>query len=186
MAGQIAEQELESQTRFLSTIRHEIRTPMASIIGLIELINLSADQEEVRSLSKAALAVCKRLLQIQNDLLYDSQLQAGIVNLEYQLFAVRPVIGDIVQLASAEANRKHIKIASVVHSRVPEFLCGDELRVRQILQNFVLNAIKFTPEKGCVDISVEITRQTKNSVNVKFSVTDTGIGISDEQKNQTV
>jgi PAS domain S-box-containing protein len=180
-AKETAEHALEAKTRFLATVSHEVRTPMAGIIGVAELIHLSASEEETRSLSKVALESCKRLLQILNNLLDASKLQAGAVSIEFRLFAVRPVIGDVVQLAASEAEKKQLNLSSIVDAAIPDLVCGDELRVRQIIQNLVFNAIKFTA-KGGVAIRVELVEQSGSTSVLQFSVTDTGIGISDDQK----
>ncbi len=180
-AKETAEHALEAKTRFLATVSHEVRTPMAGVIGVVELIHLSTKEEEISSLSKVALDSCKQLLQILNNLLDASKLQAQAVKIEFRLFAVRPVIGDVVQLASREAEKKQLKLSSVVDAAVPDLVCGDELRVRQIIQNLVFNAIKFTAQ-GSVDIRVEVLEQKEKTSVLQFSVTDTGIGISDEHK----
>lgn len=173
----------EAKSRFLATVSHEVRTPMAGIIGLVELIKLSASDEVLADMASTALDSCKRLLQILNDLLDSSKLQAGAVTLERRFFAVRPIIGDLVQLVTRDAQAKNIRIESCVSSIVPDAVCGDELRLRQILQNLLFNAIKFTNE-GHVAISVEVAEKRDATTILKFSVSDTGIGITAEQQEK--
>ncbi len=173
----------EAKSRFLSTVSHEVRTPMAGVIGLVEIMNASAPDDEFRTYSQTALDACKRLLQILNNLLDAAKLQANSVNLEYRHFAMRPVIGDVVQLVTPEANKKGLAVEANVLPDVPELLCGDELRIRQILQNLVFNAVKFTSQ-GKVTIAVESVKQDAGAVTLKFSVIDTGIGIGEEQQQK--
>lgn len=173
----------EAKSRFLSTVSHEVRTPMAGVIGMVEMLHISAQDEQTRSMSKVTFESCKRLLQILNDLLDASKLQAGAVKLEYRYFSVRPILGDIVQLVSVEATKKSLEITSRVAPDVPEIVCGDELRVRQILQNLAFNAVKFT-KHGHVEIWVELLKKESDKTTLKFSVTDSGIGISDEQQKK--
>ncbi|MBC7999849.1 MAG: PAS domain-containing protein [Leptolyngbya sp.] len=173
----------EAKSRFLATVSHEVRTPMAGVIGLVELIGQVATQDDVRSLSKSAFESCKRLLQILNNILDASKLQFGAVNLEYRFFSVRSVIGDVVQLVTPEVDKKSVKISSSVDSDIPDLICGDELRVRQILQNLVFNAVKFT-EMGSVDIRVSLLERTSAGSVLKFSIVDTGIGVTEEQKHK--
>jgi len=182
-AKEIAESALAAKSQFLSTLSHEVRTPMAGVIGLVELIFVSAQSDDMRKLASVALQACKRLLQMLNDLLDASKLQAGAVTLEKRFFSVRPVIGDLVQLTMAEATKKGIEVVPTVMVDVPEIVCGDELRLRQVLQNLVFNAVKFT-DNGRVTVQVELVNKTATMTTLKFSVTDTGIGISAEQQER--
>lgn len=160
---------------------HEVRTPMAGVIGVVELMSVQAKDDEMRELSKLALESCKRLLQILNDLLDASKLQAGALRIENRRFSIRALIADLTQLAKAETDKKNIAISHTVEASVPEQVCGDELRVRQILQNLLSNAIKFTAE-GSIKISVEVTQQTSDVTTLKLSIVDTGVGINDAHK----
>ncbi|MBI2809567.1 MAG: response regulator [Candidatus Melainabacteria bacterium] len=174
---------LEAKSRFLSTVSHEVRTPMAGVIGLVELILLESQNEETKLLANSALDSSKRLLQILNNLLDASKLEAGRVILENRWFSVRPIIGDVVQLARAEANKKNLLLTSAVETEVPDLVCGDELRLRQILTNLVFNAIKFTA-KGEVSLSANFLRKEGGLVYLRFEVKDTGIGIAPEQQHE--
>jgi signal transduction histidine kinase len=177
------ESALQSKSRFLATVSHEVRTPLSGVMGLIELIAKTSAEEDIRQMSTIAFASSQRLLQILNDLLDASKLQAGKILLEYRNFAIRPVIGDAVQLVKREADEKHIAVSSVVASDVPELVCGDELRVRQILFNLIFNAVKFT-DNGEVKIEVILRNMTPAVTDLRFTVRDTGIGISDDQRQK--
>lgn len=184
IAQKVAEDALESRTKFLSTVSHEVRTPMSGVIGLVELIKLSTENNaEIHNLAEIALESCQRLLQMLNDLLDASKLQAGALKLEYRLFAVKPVLNDLLRLSLSEAAKKKNRIALTIAPDVPDLLYGDELRLRQILQNLIFNAIKFTDD-GEISISAELLRMDADVSTVKFSVSDTGIGIEEEQQRR--
>lgn len=174
---------LEAKSRFLSTVSHEVRTPMAGVIGLVELMLVESQNDETKFLATSALDSAKRLLHILNNLLDASKLEAGRVTLEKRWFSVRPVIEDVVHLARADANKKHLQLSYLVSDQVPEFVCGDELRLRQILTNLVFNAIKFTV-RGEVSISADFLKKVNGQVDLRFEVHDTGIGIAPEQKEE--
>jgi hypothetical protein len=107
-------------------------------------------------------------------------LQAGTITLQPRLFAVRPVLGDLVQIIRNDAEAKNIYVISRVASDVPADVCGDEYRIRQILTNLLFNAVKFT-ESGQIIVDVQALSQSESSTTLKFSVRDTGIGITEEQ-----
>jgi PAS domain S-box-containing protein len=174
---------LEAKNRFLSTVSHEVRTPMSGVIGLVEMMSINAPTEDMRFMAKTALDTCKRLLQILNDLLDASKLQAGAVSLEQRSFAVWPIIGDVVQLVLPQARQNGIQVYSTVSPDVPQYVCGDELRIRQIIQNLAFNAVKFT-HHGQIEIRLDVVMREEACTTLKFSVTDSGIGISDEQQKR--
>lgn len=174
------EDALQARARFLSTVSHEVRTPLAGVIGLIELLSVTASDEESRLLSTSALDASKRLLQILNDMLDASKLQTGKVTLEHRLFALRPIIGDIVQLIKPEVGNRDVVVTSQVAHDVPNIVCGDELRLRQVLLNLALNAAKFTLS-GKIHISASLVSHVAGVTRVLFSVQDTGSGINEEQ-----
>lgn len=175
-AKDLAERALETKSRFLSTLSHEVRTPMSGVIGVVELLSVTAKDEEMRELATLALESCKRLLQILNDLLDASKLQAGAVTIEHRTFSIGSLVNEIIQLAAVQADKKNIELSALVEPGVPDSVCGDALRVRQILQNFVSNAIKFTSE-GSVKLTVSIAKAISDATVLKFAVSDTGIGV---------
>lgn len=173
----------EAKSRFLSTVSHEVRTPMAGIIGLVELILVTSSDPDIKSLSQNALESSQRLLRILNDLLDASKLQAGKLRLEYRKFSIRPLIGDVIQLVRAEADKKNLSVVSGSAEDVPQYICGDELRIRQILLNLAFNAVKFTYE-GRIEIDTTIFKKDDGTELLEFSVKDTGIGINPSQKEK--
>lgn len=181
-ARRTAEEALESKRRFLSTVSHEVRTPMAGVMGMVELLDVSCEGES-KTISALALDSCNRLLHILNELLEASSLQSGSVKLEHRFFPVRSLLGDTAQLIREEAAKKHLQVSSRLDPRVPEFVCGDELRVRQLLMHLLFNAVKFTNE-GQVTLSLELLGRDDHTTKLKFSVEDTGIGITESEQQK--
>ena len=125
---------------------------MAGIIGLAELLTLQDLGEENNDTTRGIFDASKRLLQILNDVLDASKLEAGKVTIEEANFPVRTLVAEVKQLILPAAQKKNIAINATCDEQVPEFVFGDELRVRQILLNLAFNAVKFT-KQGSVDIS---------------------------------
>jgi signal transduction histidine kinase len=174
---------LEVKSRFLSTISHEVRTPMAAIIGMTEILSTEDLGEDNNKVLRNIFDSSKRLLQLLNNLLEAARMGSGELNLENRNFPIRAVIGDVRQLIGAEAHRKLLRVTGNVDAQIPEYVYGDELKLRQILLNLAHNAVKFT-EAGIVDISTELTIKTKEALTLRFSIIDTGIGIKPGDKEK--
>lgn len=177
----------QAKTKFLSTVSHEVKTPLAGIIGILELIATIAPDEETRQMSEAAMSSAQSLLQILNDLLDNSRLDSGKVSIENRAFALEPVVRDITQLLTPTAEKAGIKISYKLSPDLPDTICGDELRLRQILSNLAVNAVKFTQE-GEVEIAVSkgvAKNGDSDSLDrIRFAVRDTGIGIDTETQKK--
>lgn len=169
------------KSEFVATISHEIRTPMSGLIGLAELLMSDPDSEEVNEMASRIFNSSKRLLSVLNDLLDFSKLESGKVLVENSSFLPRLVVQDVVDLVTPLAQPKSLALEIQIGKDVPERVFGDENKVRQILTNLVHNAIKFT-SKGKVKVSV-ITESIDDQNVLRFSVVDTGIGISEENKS---
>ncbi|MEJ2394560.1 MAG: ATP-binding protein [Candidatus Thiodiazotropha sp.] len=167
----------KAKTEFLANMSHEIRTPMNGVLGFTNLLlktNLTKKQHDlVKTISKSAT----NLLDIINEILDYSKLEYGKLEPETAPFNVADCFEEPVALLSPLAHDKHIELILLIYSDVPATLIGDETRIRQILVNLVNNAIKFT-HQGEVVIRVMIDEETQTKQMLKFSVADTGIGIS--------
>lgn len=167
---------LEVKSRFLSTISHEVRTPMTGVIGLTEILSMKDLGSENNAAISAIFESSKRLLNLLNNILETAKLESGRVILEYRNFPVRSVLGDTRQLVARDAIAKGLDIMGSCDEKIPEFVCGDELRLRQVLLNLAFNAVKFT-HAGKIEINAELKRENEKEVVLRFCVNDTGIGI---------
>ena len=177
----MAEVALETQSRFLATISHEVRTPLSGVVGLTELLSLQDLGPDNNATVKAVLDSSKRLLHILNNLLEASRLDSGEIKLECSNFSVQALLGDVRQLIVPEAAKKKLVVSGTCDDKIPESVCGDELRVRQVLLYFCFNAVKFT-EKGSIQVSAALREQTATQTVIRFTVQDSGVGISRDQQ----
>ena len=178
---EIAESESKAKSEFLASVSHDIRTPMSGVIGMAELLqDTPLDETQRRYVSKIHQSG-QALLDVINDVLDFSKIDAGRMRLEKVDYDLEELFDGCVEMMSLPCLEKRIQLFSCIAPGVPTLLNGDPERVRQILVNLLDNAVKFT-EHGEVCIKVSVQDSSSDHPKLLFEVSDTGIGMTEEQQ----
>ncbi len=181
-AKKAAEAGLELRKTILANVSHELRTPVNGIVGMSALLSATNLDDEQREYLKTMRFSSDGLLVLIDDLLNVSRIEAGKVELEAFEFSVRDNFSELSKLLQVRAHEKGLSFESKIDDSIQPYLIGDVHRLNQVLTNLIGNAIKFTPQ-GSVQLEINHVGTTDDAQDIEFSVTDTGIGISEERQS---
>jgi PAS domain S-box-containing protein len=182
IAKENAEAANKAKSEFLANMSHEIRTPMNAIIGFSELLLEKIENHQQRTFAEAISTSGSNLLNIINDILDLSKIEAGKVDLQYSTVDPQKLLNDIEKIFTLKVKEKGINYICIIDDDIPRSLVLDEIRLRQILVNLVGNAIKFT-DSGYVKLTMEKGMvHNEDSIDLLIRVEDTGIGIADKDQ----
>ena len=176
-----AEEANKAKTAFLSNMSHEIRTPMNAIIGLDSIaLNDTDISPKTREYLEKIGDSAEHLLGLINDILDMSRIESGRLTLKNEEFSFRKLLEAINIMFSSQCQEKGLEYRCNLNSEIDDYYIGDNLKLRQVLINILSNAVKFTPEGGKVELQAERTAQFDGKSTLRFTISDTGIGMSKE------
>ena len=178
-----AEEANLAKSTFVAAMSHEIRTPLIGVTGMLDVLAQMELTEEQQSMVSTAQGSAQILLQIIGDILDFSKIEAGKLELAPVPFMVRPLVEGAVQTFFHTASAKGLRISWSVDDAVASVHVGDPLRIRQILSNFISNAVKFT-SSGSVALDVQVGAEDGGTQRLQFAVADTGIGVAPERQQE--
>ena len=176
---EIAKRSSEEKRNFLSSMSHEMRTPLNAILGFDEMIIRESTNNAITNYAMDIRSSGQTLLNLINDILDFSRIEAGkldILNANYDLSSV---IHDLVHTIQKRARDKHLELRVKVNENLPYLLCGDEIRIKQVISNILTNAVKYTNE-GSITLEIWYEKADEKSIYLWVSVEDTGIGMKEE------
>lgn len=180
------QRELEHASRakgdFLSRMSHEIRTPLSAIIGMNAIAMNTNDMDRIQHCHERIDNASRHLLGIINDILDMSKIEADKFELSFHEFDLEKMLMNITNVVNFRADEKSQNLIVNMSREVPAYLIGDELRLSQVITNLLTNAVKFTPERGTIILSIDKISELGDEIMLRYEVADTGIGISKEQQ----
>jgi two-component system sensor histidine kinase RpfC len=178
-----AEDANHAKSQFLANMSHELRTPLNGIMGMAELLHDTRLSDEQKNYTDTIYDSTRTMLSLVNDVLDISRIEAGKIVIEKTDFDLHNLLKETASMLLHSANAKGIKLSTIIPPNVPFLLQGDPLHIRQVVLNLLSNAVKFT-ESGEVTLRVKRILEAPDKVSLKFEVSDTGIGMTEEQRKK--
>jgi signal transduction histidine kinase len=180
----LAQEASRAKSDFLATMSHEIRTPLNAVIGMTAIGAMSQESQRKDYAFERIQEASEHLLGVINDILDMSKIEAGKLELSNVAFVTRDVVARVANVMRFRTNEKSQDLRIHIADDVPVSLYGDDRRLAQVITNLIGNAVKFTPEKGCIALEVYLEEEVNDLCTLRFLVIDTGIGISEEQQTR--
>lgn len=178
-ALELASAASKTKNEFLANMSHEIRTPMTGIMGAIDLLRDDSLADEQKQYLDIINVSTNNLLRLIDDILDLSKIEVGKVAIDNRNFSVRTCLEEVITIQKGRIDDKGLRFSLNIAPEVPQTVCGDPLRLKQIILNLLGNAIKFT-QRGAIDLGVAVAQKNNEFVTLQFRVSDTGIGINKE------
>ena len=169
----------EAKSDFLANMSHEIRTPINAVLGMNEVILRECKDEKILEYARNIEGASKTLLSLINDILDFSKIEAGSMEISEAEYDFSSVLNDVYNMVNIKAEQKELELKFEIDENLPDTMSGDEMRLRQIMVNILNNAVKYTKE-GTVTLSATGTKKQDDTIELKIDITDTGIGIRQE------
>jgi signal transduction histidine kinase len=177
-----AEASAQAKTTFLANMSHEIRTPLNAIIGMSNLASSTEDISKIKEYIGKVNVSAIHLLGVINDILDMSKIEAGKLEISNTDFRITELFDNVITIIRFRTEEKHQNFSAEIDSNVPKAIVSDVQRLSQVLLNLLSNAVKFTPDGGAIKLSVSCDSNNGTEAVLRFTVTDTGIGITEDQK----
>lgn len=174
----------EAKTKFLSSVSHEMRTPMNAIIGMVQVADESPDERTVRDCLKRIGQASENLLELINHVLDMAKIEANKLELEESAFSVAQTFGLVRNMFELQTGERSQTLTMTIDDQVPGYIVSDKIRYSQVLINLISNAVKFTPNGGRIEVAAKIIRQEGAEWILETNVDDTGIGIAHDSEHK--
>jgi signal transduction histidine kinase/DNA-binding response OmpR family regulator len=181
-AREEAERANAAKSTFLSNMSHEMRTPMNAIIGMTTIGASAADLDRKDYCFEKIQEASTHLLGVINDILDMSKIEANKFDLSFTEFSFEKMLQKVVNVSSFRVDEKHQNFSVHIDGRIPPYIISDDQRLSQVITNLLSNAVKFTPEHGTITLDTSLVKEENGVCTIQVEVTDTGIGVSEEQK----
>jgi len=181
---ELAEQASQTKSSFLANMSHEIRTPINAITGMSAIARGTDDIDKIHDCMTKIDAASRQLLGIINDILDMSKIEANRMELAADIFDLPAMLKNISNIIEISAGAKNLKFDVIISDTIPRAVIGDDMRLSQIFLNLLSNAVKFTPDSGSIKFAAQLIETNGDTHVLEVKVTDTGIGITEEQQKR--